>query len=88
MCRISVSVFVTYGGSVLPYEPEVVAEEGQNTDAEHSRHKKKKQDMEFGVSVWQLILGKRREKRRARQESITNSHRAYSRRATAIRDSW
>lgn len=44
-----------YSGPVLPYKPQVVAEEGQNTDAEHGRHKKKKQDMEFGVSVWQLI---------------------------------
>lgn len=66
-------VFVTYSGPVLPYKPQVVAEEGQNTDAEHGRHKEKKQDMEFGVSVWQVILGKRREKRRAREESITNS---------------
>lgn len=49
--------FVTYGGPVLPDQPQVVAEEGQNTDAEHGRHKKEKQDMEFGVSVWQLILG-------------------------------
>lgn len=44
-----------YGGPVLPYKPQVVAEEGQNTDAEHGRHKKEKQDMEFGMSVWQLI---------------------------------
>lgn len=51
-------VFVTYSRPVLPYKPQVVAEEGQNTDAEHGRHKKKKQNMEFGVSVWQLVLGK------------------------------
>lgn len=44
-----------YCGPVLPNKPQVVAEEGQNTDAEHGRHKKEKQDMEFGVSVWQLI---------------------------------
>lgn len=47
-----------YSGPVLPHEPQVVAEEGQNTDAEHGRHKKEKQDMEFGVSVWQLICPK------------------------------
>jgi len=49
-------VLVTYSGPVLPYKPHVVGEEGQNTDAEHGRHKKEKQDMEFGVSV---ILGGR-----------------------------
>lgn len=48
---------ITYSGPVLPYKPQVVAEQGQNTDAEHGRHKKKKQDVEFGLSVWQLILG-------------------------------
>lgn len=35
----------------------MVAEEGQNTDAEHGRHKEKEQDVEFGMSVWQLVLG-------------------------------
>lgn len=44
-----------YSGPVLPNKPQVVAEEGQNTDAKHGRHKKKKQNMEFGVSVRQLI---------------------------------
>lgn len=63
---------VTYSGPVLPYKPQVVAEEGQDTDAEHRRHKKEKQDMEFGVSVRQLILGKRQEKRRAREQSLTH----------------
>lgn len=48
---------VTYCRPVLPYKPQVVAEEGQNTDAEHGGHKKKKQDMEFGRCVCQLILG-------------------------------
>lgn len=62
-------MLVTYSGPVLPYKPQVVAEEGQNTDAEHGSHKKKKQDMEFGVSVWELILGKKQEKSTARQES-------------------
>lgn len=51
-------VYITYSGSVLPYKPQMVAEEGQNTNTEHGCHKKKKQDMEFGVSVLQLILGK------------------------------
>lgn len=54
---LNVCFCVTYSGPVLPYKPQVVAEEGQNTDAEHGRHKKQKQDMEFGMSVWQLILG-------------------------------
>lgn len=40
----------------------MVAEEGQNADAEHGRHKEKEQDVEFGVSIRQLILeGGRRE---------------------------
>lgn len=47
----------TYCRPVLPYKPKVVAEEGQNTDAEHGGHKKKKQDVEFGRRVCQLILG-------------------------------
>lgn len=49
---------LTYSGPVLPYKPQVVAEEWQNTDAEHCSHKEKEQDMEFGTSVQQLILGK------------------------------
>lgn len=52
-----VCVCVTYSGPVLPYKPQMVAEEGQNTDAEHGRHEEKEQDVEFGVSVWQLVLG-------------------------------
>lgn len=64
----------TYSGPVLPYKPQVVAEEGQNTDAEHGRHKEKEQDVEFGVSVWQLILGKRQEGKTVRGESKTNLH--------------
>lgn len=67
-------VFVTYSWPVLPYKPQVVAEERQNTDAEHGRHKKKKQYMEFGVSVWQLILGKRWEKRRERERNQSQAH--------------
>lgn len=63
-----------YSGPVLPYKPQVVAEEGQNTDAEHGRHKEKEQDVEFGVSVWQLILGKRQEGKTVRGESKTNLH--------------
>lgn len=67
---------VTYGGPVLPYEPQVVAEEGENADAEHGRHKKEKQDMEFGVSVWQLILGRRggEEKKRERESQCQKPH--------------
>ena len=55
---------LTYSGSVFPYKPQVVAEEGQNTDAEHGRHKKEEQHVEFGTSVRQLILtGTKKRKR-------------------------
>lgn len=60
-------VFVTYSGPVLSYKPKVVAEEGQNTDAEHGCHKKKEQDVELGVSVWQFVLGGRDERRERNQ---------------------
>lgn len=46
------------GRSVLSHKPQVVAEEGQNTNAEHGRHKKEKQDVEFGLSVPQLVCPK------------------------------
>lgn len=49
-------IIVTYSRPVLPYKPKVVAEEGQDTDAEHGRHKKKEQDVKFGLGVWQVIL--------------------------------
>ncbi len=68
---LNVCAFVTYSGPVLPYKPQVVAEEGQNTDAEHGRHKKKEQDVEFGLSVRQLVLGRRGERER---ELKTKSH--------------
>lgn len=64
-------MFVTYSGPVLPDKPQMVAEEGQNTDAEHGRHKKKEQDVEFGLRVWLLILG-RKEEQSSREESMTN----------------
>lgn len=35
----------------------MVAKEGQNADAEHGCHKEKEQDVEFGVSFGQLVLG-------------------------------
>lgn len=57
---------LTYSGPVLSYEPQMVAEEGQNTDAEHGRHKEQEQDMEFGVSVRQLVLGEKGGKRNER----------------------
>lgn len=67
--------FVTYSGPVLPHKPQMVAEQGENADAEHGSHKKKEQDVEFGLSVLQLILeevtGERW--RREREESMTNS---------------
>lgn len=65
-------MFVTYSRPVLPYKPQVVAEEGQNTDAEHGGHKKKKQDMEFGVSVFQVILGG--EMREGESETAINNN--------------
>lgn len=34
----------------------MVAEQRQNTDAEHRRNKKQEQDVEFGVSVRQFVL--------------------------------
>lgn len=61
-------MIVTYSGPVLPYKPQVVAEEGQDADAEHGRHKEKEQDVEFGVSVRQLVLGKWQKSRRMRQQ--------------------
>lgn len=51
----------------------MVAEEGENADAEHGRHKKEKQDMEFGVSVWQLILGRRGEEKKREREGESMS---------------
>lgn len=47
---------VTYGGPVFSHKPQVVSEEWKNADAEHGRHKKEKQDMEFGVRLWQVTL--------------------------------
>lgn len=67
------SVIVTYSGPVLPYEPQVVAEEGQDADAEHGRHKEKEQDVEFGVSVWQLVLGGN-DRRGGERESKSLTH--------------
>lgn len=52
----------------------MVAEEGQNADAEHGRHKKKKQDMEFGVSAVQLIL----ERRQGGGEEVSTANSFYS----------
>lgn len=54
-------MFVTYRGPVLPHEPQMVAEEGQDADAEHGRHEKQEQDVEFGGRVFQLALERRRE---------------------------
>lgn len=34
----------------------MVAEQRQNTNAEHRRNKKQEQDVEFGVSVRQFVL--------------------------------
>ncbi len=64
---------VTYGGPVFSHKPQVVSEEWKNADAEHGRHKKEKQDMEFGVRLWQVTLGEgERERRAVRQRSTTN----------------
>lgn len=54
--KLNSSLFLTYSGPVLPNQPQMVAKEGQNTDAEHGCHKEKEQDVEFGVSVRQLVL--------------------------------
>lgn len=51
------SRFLTYSGPVLPDQPQMVAKEGENADAEHGCHKEKEQDVEFGVCVGQLVLG-------------------------------
>lgn len=53
----------------------MVAEEGQNTDAEHGGHEEKEQDVEFGLRalrVLDLILG-RKEEQSFREGSTTNS---------------
>lgn len=47
----------------------MVAKEGQNTDAEHSCHKEEEQDVEFGVSIGQLVLGEVR----GREEELTTN---------------
>lgn len=67
--KLNPSLFLTYSGPVLPNQPQMVAKEGQNTDAEHGCHKEKEQDVEFGVSIWQLVLG---EVRGREEESTTN----------------
>lgn len=55
--EVSMVRCVTYGGPVFSHKPQVVSEEWKNADAEHGRHKKEKQDMEFGVRLWQVTLG-------------------------------
>lgn len=64
------SLFLTYSGPVLPDQPQMVAKEGQNADAEHGCHKEKEQDVEFGVSFGQLVLGGGRGRA---ERSTTNS---------------
>ena len=59
----------TYSRPVPAHQPQVVAEEGQDTDAEHGRHEEQEQNVEFGVCVRQLVLGRRRDReRRERRE--------------------
>lgn len=41
---------------VLPHEPQVVAEKGDDADEEQGRHKEEEQDVELGVRVGQLFL--------------------------------
>lgn len=67
--KLNPSLFLTYSGPVLPNQPQMVAKEGQNTDAEHSCHKEEEQDVEFGVSIGQLVLG---EVRGREEELMTN----------------
>lgn len=52
---------VTYGGPVFSHKPQMVSEERKYADAEHGRHKKEKQDMEFGVRLCQVTLREGRE---------------------------
>lgn len=46
----------TYSGPVLSHKPQMVAEKWQDADKEQGRHKKQKQDVEFGMRVRQLFL--------------------------------
>lgn len=47
----------------------MVAEQRQNADAEHRRHEKQEQDVEFGVSVRKLVLA---EGIKTKEKSATN----------------
>lgn len=46
----------------------MVAKEGQNADAEHGCHKEKEQDVEFGVTFGQLVLGEEERERRGQRQ--------------------
>lgn len=63
---------VTYGGPVFSHKPQVVSEEWKNADAEHGRHKKQKQDVEFGLRLWQVSLREGGEKKESRETRINN----------------
>lgn len=63
---------VTYGGPVFSHKPQVVSEEWKNADAEHGRHKKEKQDMEFGVRLWQVTLREGGERKESCETKINN----------------
>lgn len=63
---------VTYGGPVFSHKPQVVSEEWKNADAEHGRHKKEKQDMEFGVRLWQVTLREGGERKESCETEINN----------------
>lgn len=48
----------TYSGSVLSHQPQVVAEQRADADAEEGGHDEEEQDVELGVRVGQLLLQK------------------------------
>lgn len=53
----------TYSGSVLSHKPQMIAEKWQDADKKQGRHKKQKQDVEFGMRVRQLFLQRGGKKR-------------------------
>lgn len=68
--KVFLIYFFTYGGPVFSNQPQMVAEQRQDADAEHRRHEKQEQDVEFGVSVQQLVLAEETGGEQ-RQKSVT-----------------
>lgn len=63
----------TYGGPVLAYEPEVVAEEWQDADEKQRCHKEKEQYVEFGMRVGKMFLWRRTESQLLTLDSINTN---------------